>query len=54
MTYTGHVRCQIGSTLTKLSLRVSSGNYYASEIVGSRVMVTHLLHYLLTIPLCGQ
>ncbi len=41
-------------SLAKLSLSVSSGSYCTSEIVGSRVMVTHLLPFILTIPLCGQ
>ncbi len=50
----GHLWCQISSSLTKLSLSVSSGSYYTSEIVGCRVMVTHLLPNLLTIQLCGQ
>ncbi len=50
----GHLWCQIISSLTKLSLSASSGSYCTSEIVGSRAMVTHLLPYLLTIPLCEQ
>ncbi len=37
----GHLRCQIGSSLTNLNLSVSSGSYCTSEIVGFRVMVTH-------------
>ncbi len=37
-----------------LCLSVSSDSYCTSEIVGSRVMVTHFLPYILTIPLCGQ
>ncbi len=45
---------QIGSTLTNWGLNVSSGGYCTSEIAGSRVMVTHLLPYILIIPLCGQ
>ncbi len=47
----GHLWCQISSSLPKLSLSVSSGSYCTSEIVGPRVMVTHLLPYILTIPL---
>ncbi len=50
----GHLWCQISSSLTKLSLSVSSGSYCTTIIVGSRVMVTHLLPYILTIALCGQ
>ncbi len=50
----GHLWCQIGSSLTNLGLKVSSGCYYTSAIVGSRVMVTDLLPYLLTIPIWGQ
>ncbi len=42
----GHLCCQ--------SLNVSSASYCTSIIVGSRVMVTHLLPYILTIALCGQ
>ncbi len=38
----------------KIFHSVSSGSYCTSEIVCSRVMVTHLLPYSLTIPLCGQ
>ncbi len=37
-----------------MSFYRSSGSYCTSIIVGSRVMVTHLLPYILTIPLCGQ
>ncbi len=51
---TGHLWCQISSNLTKLSLKVSNGSYCTSIIVGSRVMVTHLLPYILTIALFGQ
>ncbi len=54
MILTGHVLWQICSTLRNLGLNVSSGSYCTSEIVGSRVMVTHLLPYILTNPLCGQ
>ncbi len=50
----GHLWCQISSGSTKLRLSVSSGSYCTSIIVGSRVMVTHLLPYTLTIALCGQ
>ncbi len=50
----GHLWCQITSSLTKLSLNVSSGSHCASEIVSSRVMVTHLLPYIRTIPMWGQ
>ncbi len=50
----GHLWCQISSCLTKLSLSVSSDSYCTSIIVGPRVMVTHLLPYILTIALCGQ
>ncbi len=50
----GHLWCQMCSSLTNLNLSVSSGSYCTSEIVGSRVMVTHFLPYLLTVPLCGQ
>ncbi len=50
----GHLWCQISSSLTKLNLSVSNGSYCTSIIVGSRVMVTHLLPYILTIALCGQ
>ncbi len=39
----GHLWYQISSGSTKLSLSVSSGSYCTSIIVGSRVMVTHLL-----------
>ncbi len=50
----GHLWCQISSGSTKLSLNVSSGSYCTSIIVGYRVMVTHLLPYILTIASCGQ
>ncbi len=50
----GHLWCQISSSLIELSLSVSNGSYCTSIIVGSRVMVTHLLPYILTIALCGQ
>ncbi len=50
----GRVLWQIGSTLTNLGLNVSSGRYCTKEIVGSRVMVTHLLPYILAILFCGQ
>ncbi len=49
-----HLWCQISSSLTNLGLSVSSGSYCTSEIVGSRVTVTYLLPYILTIQLCGQ
>ncbi len=48
-TCAGHSRCQIGSSLTKLSLSVSSGRYCTSVIVGSRVygnpLATFFTHY---------
>ncbi len=50
----GHLWCQISSGSTKLSLNVSSGSYCTSIIVGFRVIVTHLLPYILTMPLRGQ
>ncbi len=50
----GHLWCQISSGSTKSNLSVSSGSYCTSIIVGSRVMVAHLLPYKLIIPLCGQ
>ncbi len=42
------------SSSTKLNLSVSNGSYCTCTIVGSRVMVTHLLPYTLTIALRGQ
>ncbi len=42
------------SLMVNLGLNVSSGCYCTSAIVGSRVMVTHLLPQLVTIPFCGQ
>ncbi len=50
----GHLWCQISSSLTKLSLSVSSGSYCTSETVGSRIMVTHLLPYILVFPFGAQ
>ncbi len=53
----GHLWCQIGSTLTKLSLSVSCGSYCTSAIVGSRVygyplatlyITQYITHILLT------
>ncbi len=50
----GHLWCQMSSSLTELSLSVSNGSYCTSIIVGSKVMVTNLLPYILIIALCGQ
>ncbi len=50
----GHLWCQISSGSIKSSLIASSGSYCTRIIVGSRVMITHFLPYILTIPLCGH
>ncbi len=50
----GHLWSQISSSLTKLSLSISNGSYCTCIIVGSKVVVTHLLPYIVTFPLCGQ
>ncbi len=49
-----HLWCQISSSSTKLSLSASNGSYCTRIIVGSRVMLTHLLPYTLIIALWGQ
>ncbi len=37
-----------------LSMSVGSGNFCTRAIVGFRIAVTHLLPYLLNVPLYGQ
>ncbi len=48
-TCAGHLWCQIGSSLSKLSLNVSNGSYCTSAIVGFRVygntFATLFTHY---------